>query len=272
MKVIQLSSCALAAAAVIVVACSDSTSSVPEIVNDAAITADIASSSGDAIATSLSAMLANELNASLPSLVAPPSNMANAVGADLTYSRTRTCYDASDAPLNGCNPLSAVRKVVTHATAVGSRSGSNTIAGGGTVTWTGVAHRILDDTVVRTFNTAQPPAEVSRTHSGLASAHDTASFSDGTVTRVVSEAAVDSVLALTWNLPRTSNPWPASGKVVRVDTVHIVATRENQTATRDVVRVIEVDFPPDAQGNVVLKINNKTCNLNLVTHVVSNCQ
>jgi hypothetical protein len=192
--------------------------------------------------------------------------------ADITYSRTHTCYDASDAVLSGCNPLSAVRKVVTHVTANGTRSGSSTGPFGGTVDWTGVAHRVADDTLLRNFNTAQPPAEVSRTHNGLATAHDTATFTGTVVVRVVSEAAVDSVRGLTWNLPRSSNPWPASGKIVRVDTVHVVATAENQTAERTVVRIVEVDFPPDAQGNVVLKVNDRTCNLNLVTHAVTNCQ
>jgi hypothetical protein len=33
-----------------------------------------------------------------------------------------------------------------------------------------------------------------------------------------------------------------------------------------------VDFPADAQGNVVLHVNDKTCNLNLVTHTVTGCQ
>lgn len=270
MKVINVSSLALVAAAVGFAACSDSTASVPEIVSDAVITTDIASSSGDAMASSLDAMVANEANVSLPGFVAPAPSFSAA--ADLTYSRTRTCYDANGTVVSGCSPLNQVRKVVTHVTASGSRSGSNTTSGGTTVNWTGVAHRVVDDTLLRNFNTAQPPVEVSRTHSGLGVAHDTASFSDGTVTRVVSEAAVDSVLGLTWNLPRSSNPWPVSGKIVRVDTVHVVATREGQTATRDVVRVIEVDFPADAQGNVALKINNKTCNLNLVTHRVTNCQ
>jgi hypothetical protein len=46
----------------------------------------------------------------------------------------------------------------------------------------------------------------------------------------------------------------------------------SRTESREIVRKLQVDFPADAQGNVVLKINDKTCNLNLVTHVVSNCQ
>ena len=82
----------------------------------------------------------------------------------------------------------------------------------------------------------------------------------------------DSVKAVTWNMPRSSNPWPVSGSIVRVDTVHVTVTKGSQLQSRDVVRNVSVTFPADAQGNVVLTINGKTCNLNLVTHVVSGCQ
>jgi hypothetical protein len=49
-------------------------------------------------------------------------------------------------------------------------------------------------------------------------------------------------------------------------------TKDSKTETRDFVRTVEVDFPADSQGNVVLKIDGKTCNLNLVSHVVSDCK
>ncbi len=41
--------------------------------------------------------------------------------------------------------------------------------------------------------------------------------------------------------------------------------------TRDVQRRAEVTFPADAQGNVVLTVNDLACNLNLVTHAVTGC-
>jgi hypothetical protein len=77
---------------------------------------------------------------------------------------------------------------------------------------------------------------------------------------------------VTWNLPRANNPFPVSGSIVRVAAVHVVVTRANRTETRDVNRKITVTFPADAQGNVVLTVNDKTCNLNLVSHIVSGCQ
>jgi hypothetical protein len=63
-----------------------------------------------------------------------------------------------------------------------------------------------------------------------------------------------------------------SGSIVRNVQIHIVATKLDVTQTRDVTRRVELDFPADAEGNVVLKINDKTCSLNLVTRVVSGCE
>lgn len=255
-------------AAAAITACSDSL--LPELYDDSAVTEDVAASAGDAIAAAIEAMALNEQASSLSS-VASASEVGPASHA-VTFNRTRTCYDAGGAVVAGCTPLSSVRKVVTFVTVDGNRSGTRNTEGGKNVTWSGAVHRVSNDTLVRNFNTATTPVEVSRTHSDLTVGHDTTDFSDGTVTRKVAEATTDSIKAVTWNLPRANNPFPVSGSVVRVANVHVVVTRANRTETRDITRKITVAFPADAQGNVVLTVNAKTCNLNLVTHVVSNCQ
>ena len=269
MKITKITPVALAIAAMSF-ACSDTTSLSNLIATDAAVTADVATSSGDAIAQSVADMMANENLGGLPGLVA--SNMVSVEAPLPNYTRTRTCYDANGAVVANCSPIASVRKVVTHVKIDGSRSGSSTTEGGTTKTWSGAVHRVADDTVQRVFNTAQPPAETQRVHSAISAGNDTTTFTEGTTSRFAAETSKDTVKALTWNLPRTTNPWPVSGKVIRAVAVHMVATRENKTETRDVTRVVEVDFPADAQGNVVLKINGKTCNLNLVNHSVTNCQ
>jgi hypothetical protein len=269
-KAIKLSSLALVGAAMAIVAC-DSTN-VPQQVSDATIQNDIASSSGDAAASVLSGMLSSESSSGL-AVKAPLTSSVTGSGADVAWSVTKTCYDANNVVVNNCQPLSSVRKVVAHATANGANSGTSTTSGGATINWTGVAHRVLDDTVQRNFNTAQPPVEQSRTHNAQATAHDTATFTDAAAgaSRVIAADAVDSVKAVTWNLPHSSNPWPVSGVMKRVGTVHVVATQADQTFERTVNVTIEIDFPPDAQGNVVLKVNDKTCNLNLFTRAVTEC-
>lgn len=268
MKNIHVLSLVMAAAVLGLAACNLSTLPTALLYDDATVTTDVANSAGDAIATSLETMVANEAAAALPT---SGLGLASPIGNTLTYSRTRTCYDGTGVVVAGCSPLSSVRKIVTHVALDGSRSGTSSTTGGIATAWSGAVHRVADDTVARTFNTAVPPAEVSRTHSGVAVGHDSTSFMGGDISRTFAEAAHDSANAVTWNLPISSNPFPVSGSIVRVDSVHVTFARGPLTESRDVVRTVEVDFPADAQGNVVLKINGKTCNLNLVTHTVSNC-
>ena len=138
---------------------------------------------------------------------------------------------------------------------------------------TGGVHRVRDWTLTRNFSTAATPVEVSRTHDGVGTSADTLTYANATtdVTRVHDEAAVDSVVGVTFNLPHASNPWPVSGTIIR----HVSRPRGDRSPTRnetrDVTRRVTVDFPADAQGNVVLHVNDKTCNLNLVTHAVTGC-
>lgn len=261
MKYLSLSAMAL----VCVVAACDSTAPSPSLVSDSVVNADVATSAGEAIVTQLGEMR-DVLAGQLPGIAAIEAPSL------VSASRTVTCYDANGTVVAGCSPMSSVRKVVSHVVLTGGREGTREVTGGKTVTWSGAVHRVSDDTLVRNFNTAQPPAEVSRTHSNVIVAHDTTTFTDGTNSRSMSEAAHDTVKALTFNLPRSSNPFPVSGSIVRVDSVKVVATNGTKTESRDVVRRIEVTFPADAQGNVALKINDKTCSLNLATRVVTGCQ
>jgi hypothetical protein len=269
-KITRLSLRLAAAVATMGLAACESLGPNSSLTNDAAINADVAHSSGDAIASVVEAMSANEVFAGLSNVTAGPP--AAATSNSLTFDRTRTCYDASDAVVNNCSPLSSVRKVVTHVEIDGSRSGSHTTSGGGEATWLGVVHRVLDDTLTRNFNSAQPPVETSRTHTLIGTAHDTSTFTGDRIVRVVAETALDSIRAVTWNLPRSTNPFPVSGSIVRNVEIKVTAASETRTESREVSRRIQVNFPADAQGNVTLMINDRTCTLNLVTHVVRDCQ
>lgn len=251
-------------------ACSSSTATLPSLYNDSTVTVDIATNAGDAAALAIQTMQDNETQAGATADFAGSSALFAATNTPNVV-RTRTCYDANGAVVAGCTPIASVRKIVTHATIDGTRNGSNTTTGGTTATWTGAMHRVSNDTVTRNFNTATPSVETSRTHSDLVTGHDTTMFTEGTMTRNAVEVTRDSVKAVTWNMPRSSNPFPVTGSIVRIDSVHVSLMKGTQTNTKDVVRIVEVDFPADAQGNVVLKVNAKTCNLNLVTHVVSGC-
>lgn len=268
-KIKRTVSITLSVAAFAVAACSD-VLDIPSFVNDAVIESDMAASAGDGIATTIADMAANESQAGLQAISSDVAAYPTASAVD--YSRSRTCYDGNDAVVANCNPIAQVRRIVTHVTVDGTREGSSNVEGGIPVTWLANVHLVADDTVRRVFNTAQPPVETSRNHSALITGRDTVTFTQGPFTRLVAEAFDDSVRAVTWNLPRSTNPFPVSGSIVRRVNWHVTASGENRTVERDVSRRIEVVFPADAQGNVVLHINDRTCNLNLVTHIVSQCE
>lgn len=254
-------------------ACGDTTVATPSLFNDSTATLDVAASSGDAAVTALDMMRANDSTATgtsaefVGSTALFEGNPANA----LTISRTRTCFDANGAVLANCLPIASIRKIATHVTADGSRSSTTTTTGGTAATWTGSVHRISNDTTTRNFNTASPAVETSRTHSDVAVGHDTTKFTEGTLIRSTVEVSHDSVKAVKFNLPRSSNLYPASGSIVRVDSVHVSLAKGTLSESKDMVRIVTVTFPADAQNNVVLTINTKTCLLNLATHVVSAC-
>lgn len=244
-------------------ACSKDSTAPASLIDDTQLTADVASAAGDAIATDLETLLGNETYALLPT-AAISFDLFGVNGNTFTVNRTRTCYDAANAVVANCSPATT-RKVVAHVTVDGSRTGTNL---------SGVVHRVRDMTVTRAFNTAAPPVEVSRTHDGVGASADTLTYANATtnVTRVHDEASLDSTVAVTFNLPHATNPWPVSGKMIRNVSLHVVVDTPTRHETRDVTKRVEVDYPADAQGNVVLHVNDKTCNLNLVTHTVSGCQ
>jgi hypothetical protein len=146
-----------------------------------------------------------------------------------------------------------------------SRSGESD---DGLKSWSGGLHHSAHDSLTRVFVASD---ETQRVHNGVASANDTTSITAPEKAFFFAVAASDSVKAVTFNLPRSENPWPASGSIVRNATVHVIVTKGSETESRHVTRRIEVTFPADNQANVPLKINATTCNLNLVTHRVTGC-
>jgi hypothetical protein len=254
---------AAAAGLLALAACSESTSPSASLVDQTTLTNDVASTSGDAIAADVNTISTNEGFAGFSAPVVQGSPTAVNDSVSYSYTRTRTCYDATGAGTT-CG-TSLVRTAVVHVQFSWFRD--DTAANG--AVFTGAISRVADDTLFRNYTGT---TETSRTHDGNSRGSDTTSFIGPNVTRLYQESGNDSVEAVTYNLPRSTNLWPISGKIVRNVSVHATFTSATRSSTTDVTKRIEVDFPPDNQGNVVLKIDTKTCNLNLFTHHVSNCQ
>jgi hypothetical protein len=258
---------AVAAGLLGLAACKENTSPAASLFNDSTVTADVAASSGDAMATVVTGMAGNETSVGM----AAPAIGFSIAGNLADYgNRNRTCYDSTGAVVAACSPLSSVRKIITTASLNTTRTDTNSVTGGATTILSGAVHRVWTDTLFRNFTSG---TETSRTHSGLQASHDTTTFSNSgtSVSRTHDESAVDSARGVTWNLPRSSNPFPVSGYIVRVDTVHATFTNATTSSSKTEVKVVKITFPADSQGNVTLTIDDKSCTLNLVTHKVTNC-
>jgi hypothetical protein len=263
MKRSRLINLGLVAAAGMFAACSESTTSPVTVESDSQLIADVAAQSGEAIASDVEELTNNESFAGLP---APPAfDVLSPPG--VTVNRTRTCYGNGVAQA-ACNATTtdSVRLTVTMD---GSFIRTNTRASH-TDSMNVALHRARQLTISGLTGT-----ETTRIHNGTGTDNDTTSFNAtgdaGTRARNMTVAGNDSVQAVVFNVPRGTNPWPVSGKFIRNVSGSVTVTGGANPGTRTFTRRVEVDFPADAQGNVTLKVNDKTCTLNLTTHVVANC-
>lgn len=239
----------------------DSTAVATQLLDDATVTNDVAASAGDAMATHVKTMVGNETSGTFAGIMGDAIPVSNAVST----SRTTACFDAAGAPVTNCQPMASVRRIVATATLSGTRTRTDTI-NGRVRGFTGTVSRVASDTITRNFTAT---TETSRAHTGLSRSTDTTTFTEGDMVRRATEVAVDTVKAVTWSMPRSA--YPISGSVVRVVTGTVTLTKGTRTESRQIARKITVTFPPDAQGNVTMTVDGKTCTLNLTTHRVGNC-
>ena len=240
------------AVALALVACNESTS--PALITDEDIATDVATTSGSAIAIDVQNMVNNWSGGGFPAGAYP---LASPPVVDVT--RSRTCYDASDVVQSQCDATTTA-KVVIHLTVDGT---VNDTTDRGTVEAS--FHRVRDETITGLAGT-----ETSRTHDAVGGSSDTSTFVGSRGTRHATETSLDSVVNVVFDLPRASNPWPVSGAIVRYVSGTVTLSGDRGTETRSYARRVVVTFPADSQGNVTIQINDRTCNLNLVTRRVTN--
>ena len=264
MKRSSLIHAAMGLALVGLAACNDATNPVSQVISDVQLNSDVVTTSGDAIANYVGEFIINEAFAGLPASVAPSFDLFGSPPG-VTVTRSRTCFDAQGQQQAQCDPITTASVLLTM-TIDGSFTRVVQTPAGATDTLTASIHRARSLTISGLAGT-----ETSRTHNGTGSSNDTTVFKNATLMRTMTEASLDSVQNVVFNLPHASNPWPVSGKIVRSVSGKVVVVGGEHSGERSFTRRIEVDFPADAQGNVVIKINDKTCNLNLVTHRVTNC-
>jgi hypothetical protein len=108
-----------------------------------------------------------------------------------------------------------------------------------------------------------PP--VLHTWNGAGIAHDSSTYAVNSVTRIFAYTAADTAAALTFTLPRTTNPYPTSGSISRNLSLHITAGGFDKTITRSAKATF------DGSSTAVLQVGALTCSLDLATGVVSEC-
>ncbi len=251
----------LVAAAAAFTACSDSTGAGAGAVSDAQLVSDVASATGDAIASDIAELTLNETFAGLP---APPADPA---APGITVARTRTCFAAGQVQ-GACNATTTDSVQLT-VTMSGSFSRTNATPHGAD-TMNVALHRARSLTISGLAGT-----ETTRIHNGFGGSSDTTRFSgttDGTSrSRTMTNTALDSIQAIVFNVPRSANPYPVSGRYVRNMTGKITITAGPNQGERTFTRRIVVTFPADVSGNVAITVNGLNCTLNLNTHAVTGC-
>jgi hypothetical protein len=253
----------IALAALFAAACDSSTD--PNLISEQELTEDLAAASGDAIVTEIVDLVGNEAFSGLSTLMASDP-------ADVEVVRTRTCYDAAHVAQTVCdaNTTASIELTVSKN---GSFSREHT-GPRGTETMTAAVHQARSLVI-----SGLAGDETSRTHNGNGTSRDTVTFSgtfeNVTWTRRIAAASDDTVSNIVFNLPHSSNPWPASGTIIRNASGTVDVTRETDSGERAETfswdRRVQVTFPADAQGNVSIQINDRTCNLNLVNRRITNC-
>jgi len=251
------------AAAAAGAACSDATSPDTQAqLSDSLVSADVAATAGDAMASDVETMIGNEASVGFDLSAANNILFDAQSPQDLNVQRSRVCYDATGAAQATCDAQttdSIVFSLVINGTRTGSR-----IRNLDTSTFSISVHRTRQITVTGLLGT-----ETQRTHNGTGSSNDTSAFTGPNGSRTIDEAASDSIQNVVFKLPRSSNPWPISGTIVRNTSFTETLVKADTTKTRTATRRVVVTFPADNEGNVALTVNGNSCSLNLVTHKVT---
>ena len=134
----------------------------------------------------------------------------------------------------------------------------NSIAKPGKV-WT------IADVDTATMNVLRGSGQPQHSWTGHAERHQTSTYTVNSVERIFDHQAHDTVTAVTFQMPRSTNPYPISGSIIRNIVTNFTAGTFSKTVTRRYV----VTF--NGTNTVTLTDGSLTCDLNLDLRTVSNC-
>ncbi len=173
----------------------------------------------------------------------PPTVNANGV----TVVRSLAFFDASGAPMNHFDSTTASMDVqATLSGVVATTAGADTVNGARDLTATG----LLGHNTTRTWN-------------GSGGGTHGAYWSDSAATRTADVSYSSTFSNIVVNLPRSANPYPASGSIARVVTGSGVVTKGDSTRTITISRNVGITF--NGTEFVPMTVGNETYTLDLAT-------
>lgn len=124
--------------------------------------------------------------------------------------------------------------------------------------------RMIDDADTASM-VVQRGSPVFHVWNGAGARIDSSTYTVNGVERIFAYTAHDTVAALTFTIPRSENPYPASGSISRNLELHFTAGGYDKTITRSAKIIF------NGTSVAELQVGALTCDLDLVTRVVSNC-
>lgn len=270
--------CALGAAvlAISLAACSGDSATGPGLgITDNEINQGIASDAGDAVATSVDLMTAEDAAEGAASLTLAP-------GVDAAVTVTCTGPDAGGwftcdkTTWRGLSLVRQVRYWDGTSYGLGFDPGTTdsvnhrlTLTGSFHPVWSPLRTIYVDraDTSTMIVNRAGSP--VQHIWNRVGARQDSSTYVTANVRRAFHYTAFDTATAVTFDMPRSQYPWPMSGTVVHDVTVVFDASSDTKSYSKTIVRRVEVTF--NGTENVTLQVGALTCSLDLGTHAVTGC-
>lgn len=243
-------------------------------VSDQQITADVATSAGDAIATDVSLMTGSESTAG-----ASASVSSSQPGTFGTLSGSSCTYDAASGRF-ACPQVAAGGITLDRSYAFLDASGQPQSAYDAATTDSidfqmSLAGSIDNNQLQAQFRRDRhfgvgglEGTETTHRWSGVGTGSDDWTLTGANETRHYTAQGTETADQVTWQLPQSSNPYPVSGSITR--DVHATLTA---TGAREMTKTIDRHVVVTFNGThlVTLQVGTSTCTLDLDTHAVSGC-
>ena len=262
-------------------ACSSDTTAPGLQVSDQEIAAGIANDAGDAIATSVDLMTSDaQQDGASASLVLGSGVSGSVSGAT---SASVECsgpdgdgwYTCSATTWRGLDLTRMIRfwdgtsPALSFTSATDSVNHIHTLTGSYVQGWFPNRTVWVNNADTATLNVNRSGSPVQHIWDGVGVRADSTRFVSAQRTRTWHYTAYDTASAVTFDLPRSTNPWPMSGSVVHNLTVHFTAQSDTRSFDKTVARRVMVTF--NGTSMVTLQVGGLTCTLDLETHQVSAC-